>query len=431
MNGNEIATYRPAWASYWKAWLAIAGLAASAYAFSRVRNIVLETPAQLQGIVAITTLAPVLLIIAGVLFHRYTRAYQVENGRRLRTTIGFIARDRREFLISDKIQTDLKQTVLGRLLGYGTLRFWTGDDQSGQSWVNVAAPNRLEAEIKALALNTDDAAGKPSRNAVSARTEKPNSRINPPDPATPPLPHPPAGAIFADRAIVLPRFHPSLMRHIGGEFNSAVEPQQFVAKGEPLLTLILMTEDETLFGSGKFADVVIPAPVSGLVLRRSHVARPYYDQSPPDPADEMRTTLLPVEGEPVENGVFIYGALCDAIWKHRDFLFRRQRKLKEIAKHSPGSAQWVATWADDTTIRKALDELLIQPCDEIPARPAFDDYLCEAWIKRPHLRDFLAPLVDETTLRKVNTNYKLEEQQMIEEAIRTHRTTLEKLAEND
>lgn len=431
MNGNEIATYRPAWASYWKAWLAIAGLAATAYAFSRVRNIVLETPAQLQGIVALTTLALILLIIAGVLFHRYTRAYQVENGRRLRTTIGFIARDRREFLISDKIQTDLKQTVLGRLLGYGTLRFWTGDDQSGQSWVNVAAPNRLEAEIKALALNTDDAARQPSRNTASARTEKPNSRMNPAAPATPPLPHPPAGTIFAGHAIVLPRFTPSLMRHIGSEFKSAVEPQQFVAKGEPLLTLILMTEDETLFGGGKFVDVVIPAPVSGLVLRRSHFTRPYYDQSPPDPADEMRTTLLPVKSEPAENGAFIYGALCDAIWKHRDFLFRRQRKLKEIAKHNAASAQWVATWADDTTIRKALDELLTQPCDEIPARPAFDDYLCEAWIKRPHLRDFLAPLVDETTLKKVNTDYKLEQQQMIEEAIRTHRATLEKLAEND
>ncbi len=430
MNGNEIATYRPAWASYWKAWLAIAGLAASAYAFSRVRNIVLETPAQLQGIVALTTLAPILLIIAGVLFHRYTRAYQVENGRRLRTTIGFIARDRREFLISDTIQTDLKQTVLGRLLGYGTLRFWTGDDQSGQSWVNVAAPNRLEAEIKALALNTDDAARKPSRNAANARTEKPNLHLNPAIPAIPPLPKPPAGTIFANHAVILPRFPSSFVRHIGS-LDTAVEPQQFVTRGEPLLTLTLMTEDEKLFGGGKVVDVVIPAPVSGLVLRRSHFASRPSHEAAPNPADEMRSTLLPVEGEPVENGTFIYGALCDAMWKHRDFLFRRQRKLKEIAKHSPGSAQWVATWADDTTIRKALDELLIQPCDEIPARPAFDDYLCEAWIKRPHLRDFLAHLVDETTLRKVNTNYKLEEQQMIEEAIRTHRATLEKLAEND
>ena len=431
MDGSDIATYRPAWASYWKAWLAVAALAASAYAFPQVRGAYLETPAQLQEIATLVSLAPALLIIAGILFHRYTRAYQIESGRRLRTTIGFIARDRREFLISDKIQTDLKQTVLSRLLGYGTLRFWTGDDQSGQSWVNVAAPNRLEAEIKALALNTDDAARQPSRNTASARTEKPNSRMNPAAPATPPLPHPPAGTIFAGHAIVLPRFTPSLMRHIGSEFKSAVEPQQFVAKGEPLLTLILMTEDETLFGGGKFVDVVIPAPVSGLVLRRSHFTRPYYDQSPPDPADEMRTTLLPVKSEPAENGAFIYGALCDAIWKHRDFLFRRQRKLKEIAKHNAASAQWVATWADDTTIRKALDELLTQPCDEIPARPAFDDYLCEAWIKRPHLRDFLAPLVDETTLKKLNTDYKLEQQQMIEEAIRTHRATLEKLAEND
>ena len=134
MDGSDIATYRPAWASYWKAWLAVAALAASAYAFPQVRGAYLETPAQLQEIATLVSLAPALLIIAGILFHRYTRAYQIESGRRLRTTIGFIARDRREFLISDKIQTDLKQTVLSRLLGYGTLRFWTGDDQSGQSW---------------------------------------------------------------------------------------------------------------------------------------------------------------------------------------------------------------------------------------------------------------------------------------------------------
>ena len=430
MDGSDIATYRPAWASYWKAWLAVAALAASAYAFSQVRSTYLETPAQFQEIAPLVSFAPALLIIAGILFHRYTRAYQIESGRRLRTTIGFIARDRREFLISDKIQTDLKQTVLSRLLGYGTLRFWTGDDQSGQSWVDVAAPNRLEAEIKALALNTDDAARKPSKNAASARTKISSPPMNPAALATPSLAKPPAGTKFANHAIILPRFPSSFVRHIGS-LDTAVEPQQFVTKGEPLLTLTLMTEDETLFGGGKVVDVAIPAPVSGLVLRRSHFASRPAHEAAPNPADEMRATLLPVDGEPVESGAFIYGALCDTVWKHRDFLFRRQRKLKEIAKHSPGSAQWVATWADDTTIRKALDELLIQPCDEIPARPAFDDYLCEAWIKRPHLRDFLAHLVDETTLRKVNTNYKLEEQQMIEEAIRTHRATLEKLAEND
>jgi hypothetical protein len=430
MDGSDIATYRPAWASYWKAWLAVAALAASAYAFPQVRGAYLETPAQLQEIATLVSLAPALLIIAGILFHRYTRAYQIESGRRLRTTIGFIARDRREFLISDKIQTDLKQTVLSRLLGYGTLRFWTGDDQSGQSWVNVAAPNRLEAEIKALALNTDDAARKPSGNAANARTEKPNLHLNPAIPGIPPLPKPPAGTIFANRAVILPRFPSSFVRHIGS-LDTAVEPQQFVTKGEPLLTLTLMTEDEKLFGGGKVEDVVIPAPVSGLVLRRSHFASRPSHEAALNPADEMRATLLPVESESVENGAFIFGALCNAMWKHRDFLFRRQKKLKEIAKHSPGSAQWVATWTDDTTIRNALDEMLVQPCDEIPARPAFDDYLCEAWIKRPHLRDFLAPFVDEMTLKKVNTNYKLEEQQVIEEAIRTHRTTLEKLAEND
>lgn len=430
MDGSDITTYRPAWASYWKAWLLVAALAASAYAFLQARGAYLKTPAQFQEIAALVSLAPALLIIAGILFHRYTRAYQIESGRRLRTTIGFIARDRREFLISDKIQTDLKQTVLSRLLGYGTLRFWTGDDQSGQSWVNVAAPNRLEAEIKALALNTDDAARKPSGNAANARTEKPNLHQNPAIPGIPPLPKPPAGTIFANRAVILPRFPSSFVRHIGS-LDTAVEPQQFVTKGEPLLTLTLMTEDEKLFGGGKVEDVVIPAPVSGLVLRRSHFASRPSHEAALNPADEMRATLLPVESESVENGAFIFGALCNAMWKHRDFLFRRQKKLKEIAKHSPGSAQWVATWTDDTTIRNALDEMLVQPCDEIPARPAFDDYLCEAWIKRPHLRDFLAPFVDEMTLKKVNTNYKLEEQQVIEEAIRTHRTTLEKLAEND
>jgi hypothetical protein len=220
------------------------------------------------------------------------------------------------------------------------------------------------------------------------------------------------------------------VRHIGS-LDPAVDPQQYVTRGEPLLTLTLMTEDETLFGGGKSVDIVIRAPVSGLVLRRSHFASRPSHEAAPNPADEMRATLLPVEGEPVENGAFIYGALCAAIWKHRDFLFRRQRKLKEISKHSPGSAQWVATWADDNTIRKSLDELLTQPCDEIPARPAFDDYLCEAWIKRPYLRDFLAPLVDEAALRKVNAQYKLEQPEMVNEAIRTHRETLHKLAVSD
>ncbi|PQA88258.1 PH domain-containing protein [Hyphococcus luteus] len=430
MDRSDITTYRPAWASYWKAWLAVAALAASAYAFSQVRGTYLDTPTQRQEIAPLVGLAPALLIIAGVLFHRYTRAYQIESGRRLRTTIGFIARDRREFLISDKIQTDLKQTVLSRLLGYGTLRFWTGDDQSGQSWVNVAAPNRLEAEIKALALSTDDAARKPSRTAANARTEKPNFHLNPTTLTIPPLPKPPAGTIFANHAVILPRFPSSFVRHIGS-LDTAVEPQQFVTKGEPLLTLTLMTEDEKLFGGGKVEDVVIPAPVSGLVLRRSHFASRLSHETALNPADEMRATLLPVEGESVENGAFIFGALCNAMWKHRDFLFRRQKKLKEISKHSPGSAQWVATWADDNTIREALDKMLTQACDEIPARPAFDDYLCEAWIKRPYLRDFLAPFVDESALRKVNTHYKLEQPEMVNEAIRTHRETLHKLAGSD
>jgi hypothetical protein len=426
MTDIDISTYRPAWASYWRAWLAIAVLAGGTFILAKGGGLAPDAPLRANAPIWVLGLAPIAAILLAVLFHRYTRAYEIENSRRLRTTIGFIARTRREFLISDKIQTDLGQTVLGRVLGYGTLRFWTGDDQSGQSWVNVAAPNRLEAQIKAMAMNLEHRAHTPSANTASGPAKKSNSPIKPP----PSLPQPPAGTVFASHAIILPRFPSSFVRHIGS-LDPAVDPQQYVTRGEPLLTLTLMTEDETLFGGGKSVDIVIRAPVSGLVLRRSHFASRPSHEAAPNPADEMRATLLPVEGEPVENGAFIYGALCAAIWKHRDFLFRRQRKLKEISKHSPGSAQWVATWADDNTIRKSLDELLTQPCDEIPARPAFDDYLCEAWIKRPYLRDFLAPLVDEAALRKVNAQYKLEQPEMVNEAIRTHRETLHKLAVSD
>lgn len=458
--GQSVLRMRPAWRSYWKYWLAMAAVTLlwilGRPLFEGLAEI-FGLPASVSGLGLLIGLAPV----AGkMFFHRYTHAYEIENGQKLRFVAGFISRVKREFPLTDKVQTDMGQSVIGRILNYGTIGFWTGDDRSRLVWKDVYDPDQVVAFLEQVrqggfALAQETKRGSPRRRSVApemgehsfptaptlnkarvtasarARTEKFSPRINSAASATPPLPHPPAGTIFADRTIFLPRFHPSLVRHIGSEFKSVVEPQQFVIKGEPLLTLTLMTEDETLFGGGKFADVVIPAPVCGLVLRRSHVARPYYDQAPPAPADEMRTAILPVKGEPVENGAFIYGELLDAMWKHRDFLFRNQRKLKEIAKHSAGSAQWVATWTDENTVRKALDELFAQHCDELPARPAFDDYLSEAWIKRPHLRGFLADFVDEATLRRVNANYNLEEPQMVDEAIRTHRATLEKLAVNN
>lgn len=148
--GANILRLRPAWGSYWRVWIACGGVIAL---WSAQRQLfdgltrALGFPAELSVIGLLVGLAP---IIVGMLYHRYTRSYEIEDGVKLRASVGFIARVKREFSLTDKIQADAAQSVPARLLNYGTIGFWTGDDRSRLEWIGAPDPDRIVAYIDSL-----------------------------------------------------------------------------------------------------------------------------------------------------------------------------------------------------------------------------------------------------------------------------------------
>jgi hypothetical protein len=125
-------------------------------------------PVEWSSLGLLIGLAP---IAAGVLFHHFTHLYELEGGQRLRATRGFIARVRREFTLSPQVQVDLRQTAMGRLLNYGSVRFWTGDDRSGLEWTNVKDPAGLVDAVHAV--RTPDGTGEAASPATPATPATP------------------------------------------------------------------------------------------------------------------------------------------------------------------------------------------------------------------------------------------------------------------
>jgi hypothetical protein len=125
----------------------------------------LGIPTQLSALGLILGLSPV---IVGVLVHHLTHLYEIDDGRMIRATEGFIRRTWREFSVSDQVQIDLEQTIAGRLLGYGTVTFWTGDVQSRLAWRNVADPVGLAARVRSL--GSGGHAARPPSTAAPAST---------------------------------------------------------------------------------------------------------------------------------------------------------------------------------------------------------------------------------------------------------------------
>lgn len=153
--GREILRLRPAWLSYWGSLIAAIGVVVLwvlQRPFFDALSDRLGLPNVLGGLGLAIALSPILL---RVLYHRYTHAYEVENGKKLRLVAGFISRVKREFPLTDKVQTDMGQSIIGRVLNYGTLAFWTGDDRSRLQWKDAPDPDRIIAfldEMKSGAL---------------------------------------------------------------------------------------------------------------------------------------------------------------------------------------------------------------------------------------------------------------------------------------
>ncbi len=149
-NGRVVLRARPSWQSYWSAGVLALGVFALWLVQREVFNGLAQAvgaPASLSAIGLFIGLAP---IVFSVLYHRYTRSYEIEEGQMLRATAGFVSRAKRQFSLSDKIQSDMVQSIPARLLNYGTVVFWTGDDKSRLVWKNAPDPDRIIAYINDL-----------------------------------------------------------------------------------------------------------------------------------------------------------------------------------------------------------------------------------------------------------------------------------------
>lgn len=157
---RTVLRLRPAWLSYWGSLIAaavVAGLWVIQRPIFDSLAHSLGIPLQLSGVGLVIGLLPILI---RVLYHRYTHSYEVENGKKLRLVAGFISRVKREFPLTDKVQTDMGQSIIGRLLNFGTLAFWTGDDRSRLEWHDVPDPDRIITyldEIKTGRTSASDA----------------------------------------------------------------------------------------------------------------------------------------------------------------------------------------------------------------------------------------------------------------------------------
>ena len=402
MNASKKITHRPSWASYWKSWLAIVGILGILAVSSSIREAVIGSSSQLQNPFPLIALIPAALILFRALIHRYSRTYEIEDNRRIRNTTGIVSRARREFLLSDKIQTDLKQSIIGRLLNYGTLRFWTGDEQSGFAWIDVHDPARRETEVKRLVTSKPSSAGsetKPAEREPRSETHSAPEQVMPIDAA------PPAGTQLADRVVILPpllgiiQAVAALPKYIAKN-ESIDRDHRFVQRGEPLISIQVPSRDLS-FGRQNYELVTIPSPVTGIVIKTGYSSTKESRDfnlkaySKTSPSDLILTTIIPVKGfSNPDNGQIIFSDLRSALWAHREYLFRKQK----FAKH-PSKARFVSAFQTDEGVRSLLDELSNQDCEIADAKLYFHEYINEIWFKRADLRPFLRHLVDEEALR--------------------------------
>lgn len=405
MRKSETVTFRPAWVSYWKSWISIAVI----LVLSMIRANSAELSSDVQNVLPYLALIPIGGILARVLFHRYSRTYQIEESRRIRNTTGIISRVRREFLISDKIQTDLKQTILGRFLNYGTLRFWTGDEQSGFAWVNVPDPARRETEVKQLVLAGHDTKDHPRKPDEGHRAVTTASSF---EALVPQRSLPPKGTQLSQMAVIVPPL-PGAIQVLAGEpkfistLNNSERDYRYVECGDPLIEILVPVRD-LFFGRQDFERIVIPSPVTGLVIKTGHSAtKEIWDYrsreyNNPDLATMMLTTIIPTSNASDPNqGHSLFGDLYRVLWENRDYIFNRQKTARlHFERGRFGSLK------TEDGIRALLDETSTQTCLHVDAMTHFHEYIHEIWFKRHDLRIFLNPLVNEAGLRDFHEIWK-------------------------
>lgn len=375
-SGQEVQRLRPAWMSYWRAWgsaliwIGLCGLAYRSLETSAIESLLLP---------AAILVLPLLPLVVGVIFHRYTRSYEIENGTILRTTVGLISRVKREYELSDKVQVDAAQTVPARLLNYGNLGFWAGDDKSRMEWIAIPDPDKTVSFIRSLkALGAD---GRKSVETIDA-SEQSDREAEAADMLRSPPPTPPADVVLSDQIIALPG-GAWILKRITPVQETLVKNYQWIKRGDPLLKVTIETakaDNRRYAGSEDVnEDVIIRSPATGLVLSN-------YMSFGSQDGDPSRLTILiwPLALDPKpETGEYIYGGLRSSIWRNRDHLFRTGKSIMERRKYG---AKWANIYVEDKAISTMLDEMCSAHCVTENLYPKHEDQVSRALEMYPDLK---------------------------------------------
>lgn len=390
--GGELLRTRPSWVSYWRAWLAAAGVFLLWY----FQKWIFDGILRLLGIPYETSwfgLAVGLIpIVAVVLFHRYTHVFEIEGRQRLRSRIGFIARRIDEFSISPRVQASINQSVAGRLLDFGTIRFWTGDDRSELVWTGVRHPTRIAAFFNVLktgnALVSADAA--PGGTAYGDKAP-PDSVVASGSGALPRGMVPP-GTQLSDQVVVVPGLSDGFS-HSGRLSGLLKQNYGWVERGAPIAcyTIAVPRVEVPLIGAlvGFFfgpivRSAVIRSPANGIVLHATydfHTDSSGFFRGKSVPEWERPIgafAILLRKGEPApEDGSWLFLDVCRLARAESRFFHRNSR-------------YWSKGPIPPDRFVAMLDKQQALQCRVTDVLPTYREYIEEAATRLSMLAPYLA-----------------------------------------
>lgn len=151
---NSILQARPAWLSYISHFFGI-GLSflldvfrvESAVFFANLFGIIISH--EIVKIVHIVLLATPIFLICKIVFHRYRRKYKIQNSENLLYEFGYIAKHEHSIPIN-KLSIETRQSIMGRVFGFGNLYFRPGTEGIQCSWEGLINPRSLRKDIEGI-----------------------------------------------------------------------------------------------------------------------------------------------------------------------------------------------------------------------------------------------------------------------------------------
>jgi len=387
--GGSILRLHPALASYWRSLLAMAVV----FLVWRAEKDVIDTLLEHLGFAQRMSVAGLVLVwaplVLRILYHRITHVFELEDGRLLRSRLGLIARQTQEFVLSGRVQVEINQSVIGRLLGFGTVTFWTGDVAGRLEWTDVARPEEIRRYLNALRRGTDAGAAVDNSTGMS---DPARAQARSPSTAGPGVSSPgvvPAGVRFVDQVVVVPpiSYGFSHSGRLRGLFES--RPYSWVERGTPIAVYAIavprvdVSVFGLLFGSVERA-VVVRSPATGLILHSSFgfgdIAAFEGSASAGWERPAGAFSILVPDGEPkAESGAYLFAEVCRLAREQSRYFFRPSR-----------------LWSKGPFAPEEFSDLLGRQsavqCRVVPAAANFEAYFEEAARKLPALAPLLADL---------------------------------------